>query len=302
MKWQQLQVFVAVAQEKSLRAAARRLELTQPAVTRSIQELEADLGTALLTRSVKGIDLTDAGAALWVRANQLLEDTRRAREELEQLKGEMRGKVSVGTTSSIAMTLLPSAVQRFRLMAPTAELVLMEVKFLPALQHVRDGSVDFAASHLPRRLDDDLRSIPLLSTDFVVMAREGHPLAHARSLAELADAEWLQPIQSDGLPSTVLSAAFQRAGLAFPRRITQCASFSISLGLVSDTDMVCLFSRPLAERTARYGLREIVLDVPLSEIEMGVILRKNFRLTPVAQHFLGCLQEAAVELKGRMGT
>jgi len=294
MKLQQLQVFVTVAQEKSLRAAARRLELTQPAVTRTIQELENDVGVALLNRSVQGIELTDYGAALQIRAHQLLEDVRRAREELDQMKGEMCGRVSFGTTSSIALTLLPPTVQRFRETAPTAELVLSEVKFPLALHHLRDGSVDFVASHvLPNMLDDDLISIPLFSTDFVVMARVGHPLAHARRLVELTDAEWLQPIPAEGFQSSVMAAAFERNGLALPRRLTQCASFAIALGLVSDTDIIGLFSRPLAGRVAHYGLQPIMLDVPLPALEMSVIMRKNVRLTPAAQHFMTCLQACA---------
>lgn len=294
MKLQQLQVFVAVAEEKSLRAAARRLNLTQPAVTRSVQELESDIGVVLMTRSVQGVVLTEYGESLKTRAHQILEDMRRAREEIEQIKGEMRGKISISATSTIALTILPQALEQFRLAAPEAELTLLEVKFPLAAQHLRDGSIDFVVSHvLPDMLGDDLISLPLFSTDFVVMARAGHPLANARQLADLTEAHWSTTVPSGGFQHSVMGAMFEREGLPLPRRIIQCSSFAIALGLVSGTDTLVLFSRLLAQRIASYGLQQIPLETPLPALEMSIIMRKNILLTPVAQHFMSCLQAAA---------
>lgn len=294
MKLQQLEVFIAVARERSLRAAARRLTLTQPAVTRTIKELEADLGAVLLTRSSTGIELTPYGQALEVRAGQLLEDARRAREEIEQMQGEMRGTLSFGTTSSIALTLLPQAVQQFRQAAPKAELSIMELKFPQSMHRLRDGQVDFAATHmLPEMLAEDLRSIPLLETDFVAMARAGHPLMGARTLAELANAEWLQPLSADGRKSSVVSKAFREAGLPPPRGAVRYASLAVMLALVSGTDMLGAASRPLAERLAAFGLQPIKPLAPLARVQMGVVMRKSYQPTPMATQFLACLQTAA---------
>jgi DNA-binding transcriptional LysR family regulator len=297
MKLQQLQVFVEVARERSLRAAARRLGLTQPAVTRTIQELEADLGAVLLSRSARGVALTPSGEALQLRASQLLEDARRAREEIEQMQGELRGTLHFGVTSSIALTLLPQAVQHFRRVAPQAELAITELKFPLGLQRLREGQVDFAAMHmLPDMLDDDLRSIPLLQTDFVVMARDGHPLGGARHLAELTDAQWLRPLAEDDRPSSVVTEAFREAGLPPPRGAVRYASFAVMLGLVSGTDMLGAASRPLAARLAGFGLRPLPRLAPLARVQMGVVMRKSYRPTPMATQFLAGLQEAARRL------
>ena len=114
MKLQQLQAFVAAAHHRSLRAAARELGVTQPAVTHTIRELESALNAELMVRSVRGIELTACGLALLPRAEQLLGDMRRTVEAVEQVKGELAGKVSVGTMPSIALTALPHAVSSFR--------------------------------------------------------------------------------------------------------------------------------------------------------------------------------------------
>lgn len=298
MKLQQLQVFIAVAREKSLRAAARSLDLAQPSVTRIVQELEEDLGVSLFNRSVRGVDLTEYGMALQRRASQVLEDLQRAREELVQIQGSMLGRVSFGATSSIALTLLPATIKRFRQKAPDAELVLTEVNFRQSMHRLRDGTLDLIASHvLPGVVDEDvLQSIPLLDTDFVVMARQGHPLANARTLSDLLDAEWITPIASDRAQTSNLTTAYGRAGLPIPRRVTYYTSFAIALGLVCDTDMLGWFSRPLAARIASYGLQQIHVDMPLNALQMSVVIRRNHLLTPVAQHFLECLQESAREV------
>lgn len=294
MKLQQLQVFVEVARVRSLRAAARQLGLTQPAVSRSIQELEADLGATLLSRSARGVALTPCGEALQPRASQLLEDARRAREEIEQMQGELRGTLSFGITSSLALTLLPAAVQQFQRVAPQAELAITELKFPLGLQRLRDGQVDFAAMHLlPDVLEDDLRRIGLLETDFVAVGRTGHPLAQARSLAELAEAQWLKPLAGVEPSASVVAQAFRSAGLPPPRGAVRYASFAVMIGLVSSTDMLGAASRPLAERLRAFGLQPIALQVPLARVQMGVVMRKTYRPTPLATEFLACLQTAA---------
>ncbi|NRF70253.1 LysR family transcriptional regulator [Aquincola sp. S2] len=300
MKLQQLEVFVHVARERSLRAAARRLALTQPAITRTIQELEADLGAVLLNRSAKGVELTSFGQVLEVRASQLLEDARRAREEIAQLQGELRGTLTFGTTSSIALTLLPQAVLQFRQSAPKAELSIIELKYPHGLRRLRDGQADFAAMHLlPDMLDDDLRSIPLLETDFVAVARAGNPLIGARTLAELAGAQWLQPLAGSAQPGSIVATAFRNAGLTPPEGAVRYASFAVMLGLVSSTDMLGAASRPLAERLAAFGLLPVKLRKPLARVQMGVVMRKSYRPTPVATQFLACLQTAARAVAAR---
>lgn len=301
MKTQHLEVFVVVAQEKSLRAAARKLDLTPPAVMRTIQELEADVGASLMMRSVRGIDLTEYGNVLLIRATQILEDGRRALEEIAQMKGEMVGKVSFGMTSSIAMTLLAPTLRQFREIAPLARVDIHEEKFPTAAHRLRDGSIDFVGTHLlPTMLDDDLEAVPLLTTDFAVMAREGHPLLGARSLEELQDAEWFQPLPHEGSRSSVLAASFTAAGLPMAKRIVHCDSFVISLALTADTDVIGMFTRPLSQRVAKFGLQEIVLDKPLARLQMAAVMRRHSPLTPLAKRFLGCLQEAGKLLEQNM--
>ena len=296
MKLQQLQAFVAAAKHRSLRAAARELGVTQPAVTHTIRELESALNAELMVRSVRGIELTACGLALLPRAEQLLGDMRRTLEAVEQVKGEMAGRVSVGTMPTIALTALPQAVSRFRQTMPQVNLHLEEVTVPDAVARLRNGALDIAAIHHVQALDSDLTQVPLYSTQFVVAMREGHPLAHARRLHELLDAEWIVTVGADHFPHSVMRAMFDAHGLPVPKRLLRApSSFAVTLGLVSQTDIIGCFTRPLAARLAPLGIRVAQIEETLPDYDLSIISRRDLLPTPAVTQFVTCLQDATRE-------
>src|SRR5258706_16481683 len=110
MRLSQIRDFLAVTETGSIRAAARSLGLTQPALTKSLRQLEAELGAVLVTRSVRGIVPTDLGQAFLARARSIDGDLRRAKEEIAQMQGSREGALSVGASTAPAMGVLPRAV------------------------------------------------------------------------------------------------------------------------------------------------------------------------------------------------
>ena len=103
MKLNALRDFLAVAETGGLRAAARQLGAAQPAITRSIQELEKELGVALFERSAKGVRLTPMGTAFMRRASAVRNELHKAKDEMAQLRGETHGRVSVCLSSASHM-------------------------------------------------------------------------------------------------------------------------------------------------------------------------------------------------------
>jgi LysR family transcriptional regulator of abg operon len=96
MKLSQIRDVVAIAESGSLRAAAQHLGLAQPALTRSIRELEHELGAALFERRARGMVLTAAGDVFLQRARAVQAELQRSRDEIDQLKGLTRGQVVIG--------------------------------------------------------------------------------------------------------------------------------------------------------------------------------------------------------------
>jgi LysR family transcriptional regulator of abg operon len=143
VKLNQLRDVAAIAKQGSLRGAARALGLAQPALTRSVRELEHELGAPLFERARRGMTLTPVGAAFVRRANAILTDVRRAQEEVEQISGGVGGSLVAGLSIAAHIALLPKSLQRFRKRYPDVRLRILE-GFFPTLESgLKDGSIDF---------------------------------------------------------------------------------------------------------------------------------------------------------------
>jgi DNA-binding transcriptional LysR family regulator len=146
MKLQNLRDVVAIAEQGSLRGAARRLGTVQPTLTRSLSELERELGAPLFERCSKGMMVTPLGQAFVRRATAILNDVRRAQEEFEQLRGNAVGLVTIGLSIAAHLQLLPKTLQQFRQRYPKVRLRIIE-GFYPTLEsNLKEGDVDLSRS------------------------------------------------------------------------------------------------------------------------------------------------------------
>ena len=114
MRLTQLRDFVAVATQRSLRAAARELGIAQPSLTKSIQALEKELGASLFNRTSRGAEITPIGAAFLTRSHLIIEEMRRAKEEVRQLTESDHGEVSFGISTAPTLMFLSRSLQDFQ--------------------------------------------------------------------------------------------------------------------------------------------------------------------------------------------
>ena len=175
-----LQVFLAVAEERSFSRAAAKVHRTQPAVSQAIRRLERDLGEQLFDRSSKSGTLTDAGRVLvnyGQRLVRLAEETESAVRELRDLR---RGRVLIGANEAAVHTLLP-LMARFRDRIPD---VAVDVRRVPARQiavEVLQGSLDFGALTF-RPAEAGLLEVVVGSDELVLLVAPSHPLAKRKQV------------------------------------------------------------------------------------------------------------------------
>jgi DNA-binding transcriptional LysR family regulator len=151
MKLAQFSYVAAIAERGSLRAAARHLGVAQPAFSRSIAELERELGAPLFERRATGMVPTKLGQAFVRRANAILNDVRRARDEFEQLRGNAVGTVTIGLSIAAHLRLLPGSLRSFREAGPGPEAAVDPAEGDPASRRAR-GAVSRQASARPRNV------------------------------------------------------------------------------------------------------------------------------------------------------
>lgn len=193
-KMQQLHVFRQVVRSRSIRGAARVMGQSQPAVSRTLRELEQVLSAQLFLRGNEGITLTEAGEAFSRRAEWILEELQRAAEEVEQINHFSQGKLTIGFSSLIALSVFPAVADSFKSRLPQASLHIKEGQLATLLPLLQQGELDLAIGTInPAKVPEDVIVEPLFSAPFCVISRRDHPLAEATSLSELRRAKWLLP-------------------------------------------------------------------------------------------------------------
>ncbi|MFI6249682.1 LysR family transcriptional regulator [Streptomyces sp. NPDC051016] len=169
MDLRQMEVVVAVADAGGFTAAARQLHVVQSAVSGAVRALERELGTALFVRTTHRVGLTPAGEAFVPAARQALRAAELAREAVDAAKGELRGRVTVGTMQG-AMANLPRALASLRAEHPRVVVRLRQASVVDIRQALREGTVDLAVVALDRRQQRGLVTKLLSREEMVLVA------------------------------------------------------------------------------------------------------------------------------------
>jgi DNA-binding transcriptional LysR family regulator len=177
----QLRVFRAAATERNFSRAGDAVGLTQPAVSRSILELESQLGLKLLDRTTREMVLTDAGQSLALRLDRILDELDQALLDVRGMSGARRGKVRVASSPTLSANLMPACIAACAVREPDIELMLLDRIQQDVLDSVRGGEVDFGVVIEPSSADD-LHAEPVLSDPFVLVMPAGHALARRREV------------------------------------------------------------------------------------------------------------------------
>jgi|SRR5256886_423533 len=181
MEFHQLRYFVAVAEERHFTKAARGLHVAQPSVSRAIRVLEEELGTSLFHRMKGNVALTPAGETLLPWARRVLADVDGATGEVRELADLRRGRLAVGATPSLTITLLPPALAKFHSAYPGIDLVLQEAGSRDLVRELEQGVLDVALVILPVS-HETLETSPLLREELVVAVAPDHALASRRTI------------------------------------------------------------------------------------------------------------------------
>jgi DNA-binding transcriptional LysR family regulator len=270
----QIRDFLAVVDAGSINAAARKLGVSQPGLTKSLSGLEAELGAALLERAPTGVTLTALGRAFHVRVRAGYAELAKAQDEVGR---GVKPQVALGFGPFFAAQIVPQAVMRFREKYPQVQLRLVE-----GLRHatgpmVRDATLDMSLAPRPPQGQEDpaIRFKPIAHLDQIVVARRGHPLARARSAASLAPQEWLCNLRRD-----VAAAALRAIGAPEPRQITECESFSAMLTLLAGSDMLAVVQHPFLDMPqVRQAIAPIAIAERLPGLTVGLHMRADAPLT-----------------------
>lgn len=295
MKLSQLRHLLAVAELGGLRRAARHLGIAQPAITRSIRELEHELGVTLFERSATGMTLTPIGRAFVRRSQAAQLELDRARDEVLQLKGVGTGTVSIALSTAPHVALLPRVLGPFQRRYPDVRLRITEGLFPAVESDIRNGAVDFYVGPLSEdRLGGDFISEKLFDNRRIVLARPGHPLAGATALSDLADARWVATSVTVNSEAE-LFPLFQQHGLPNPVIGVEVGSALSMITVAASSDVLAMLPQQWADFASNSGL---LVHIPIREQidapAIRIVTRASLPLPPIAEHLCDLFRRAGL--------
>ena len=294
-----LRVLMVVVQAGSMGKAAKLLATSQPAVSRSIGELEQALGVRLLDRTAQGIEPTPYGRALLKRGGAVFDELQQGIKDIRFLSDPTVGELTIGASIAVAEGFVCSVIARMSRRYPRLTFEVHATDTTTAYQALLARRVDVAVVHVIGPLAEHLMNVePLLQDPHVVIAGARNPLVHRRriSLAELADEPWALP-PPDQPYGTIVSEAFRAQGLSVPPTVVR-STLPVRTALLMTGRFLSMVPRVVMQFPPKNRLLRILpIDLPRTARPLALVTLKNRTLNPLAQLFADQVRAAAKLLR-----
>lgn len=297
LKMQHLRLLLAIAEHGSLRRAASDLALTQPAVTRSLKDMEDMLGVPLFDRQARGLRPTRFGVAATHYAKLVFSGMQGLRDELSALETGKIGKVRIGSVVAAVPALLADALRRVRRDHPMLDVVVQVDTsdiLVPQLEH---DQLDLVLGRIPQDQEASHLDFEWLEDEelHIVVCR-AHPLARRRGigLAQLAAYSWiLQPRPSP--LRLLMDRSFAEAGVAPPSTI-ETAAVLLTATLLPGSDLVAVLPKSVAAFYERQDiLKVLAVRLPRQLGPYGIVTRRSRPVAASTALVIDALRAAAAQ-------
>jgi len=299
LKLQDLHVLMTVAQAGSMGKASQRLNTTQPAVSRTIAELEDAIGVRLLDRSRQGVELTTHGRALLHCAETVFDDLREGVRNIEFLSDPTFGEIKIGGNEALIAGLLATVLGRLRRQYPGITIHMTHVvPLVDQHRELRERKIDLVLGRLASKsgIESDIETQIIYQDRFCVVAGLHSRWSTRRKigLAELAQEAWGLP-SSATLAGSLIREAFRVHSISIRGAATGSPHLLLSL-LAKGPFLVIVPDSVLKFGTNLPPLKVLPLQLPVPPWPVGVMTLKNRTISPVAQLFLDCAREVVKPL------
>ena len=301
MKLQDLHVLMAVVQAGSMGKAARRLHTSQPAISRSIAELESAFGVRLLDRTPQGVAPTEYGRALLEGGVAVFDELRQTVKRIEFLATAAAGEVRIGSTPLLATTFICAVADQLSRRYPRVAFHLV-TGYVESLYHeLAERRLDLLVVRRFGPIADKRPDFEFLFEDASVVVAGAHsPWARRRKLdlADVAGEPWVLPPPGSQIASVAVEA-FRAKGLELPHAAVITDSPHVRMTLLATGRFLTILPvSALRYPAARGELKALPVALPASRVPNGIVTLKNRTLGPAAHLFIEAARDAAKRWPG----
>jgi DNA-binding transcriptional LysR family regulator len=299
LKTRQLLLLIAIGDEGNIHRAAELLNMSQPAASKLLKDLEDVLGISLFDRLPRGMRPTWYGETLIRHARISVSSLRQAGIEIDALKTGRFGEVNVGAITGPALSLLPQAISIVVREHPTLRVHLAVESSDVLLERLSQAKLDIMIGRLFERDEKTNLSYERLADEPVcAVVRPGHALLNVAGLKlkRLEQAPWIVPP-----PGSVLrhrfELMFQEAGLEIPPQLIETSSLLFTTKMLQQSDFIAVVPTDVARYYASYGMVAMLpIQLSCTMDAFGIITRKDWLLSPAARVVLKAVKTAAISM------
>ena len=305
LKLNHLRMIIAIEDSGQISAAAEVLNISQPAASRMLSEMESITKTQLYERVARGVVLTTFGAALARRARKILLELREASREIGELKSGKGGSVFIGAVTAPAMSLVVPAINRVRKAYPGIEINIQVETSNVLARELLAARHDFIIGRIPDDLNPRLFEVTEIGIERAcLIVHSRHPLLKQKvsSLVDLKDYDWVfQP------PGTLLRRTiediFLSRGVALPENIVNTSSLLLTCAIVCETDAIAPIAIDVAQFLASQSsnasdVRMLPIDFDINVKPYSLITARERALPPSARLLYDIILEESLKQAG----
>ena len=299
LKLHDLHVLMAVEQAGSMRKAAGQLNTTQPAISRSIAELEHAFGVRLLDRSPQGIEPTRYGRALLRRSLAVFDELKQSGQDIEFLSNPGAGELRIGSGASLAEAIVLAVIDRLSRKYPRVVYHVVQGRLGALNDEVRERRIELALSAAPRVTpEEDVDAEVLFEEPLVVVAGKHNPWVRRRkiALADLVNEPWTW-FAPGGVSNALVVEAFRAGGVEPPRATIYTDVTNVRIRLAVDRGFLTFVPASILKYPTKHpAIRKLPVELPGAHRQVGIYTAKNRTLSPLAQLFIETARAVAQPL------
>ncbi len=294
-----LHVLMTVVQAGSMNKAAKLLNTTQPAVSKTIAELEHTVGVRLLDRHRQGVEPTRYGRVLLDGGVAVFDDLRQTLQNIAFLDDPAAGNIRIGCSPSLAASFVSAVIDRVSRLFPRVTFELVPAPGEIVLPDLHERKLDLLITRKLGPIPDEKLSFEFLLDDpLLVVAGRRHPLTRRRKVTmdQLVGASWLLP-PSDNLMGSAIQESVRANGVDLPRATVVTVSTDARMRLLATGRFVAVLPASALQFSAKQSdVVALPVAMSMAAVPVGIITLKTRRLSPVAQLFIDEAREVAKPL------
>ena len=302
LRYKHLHMLIALGSSQNLHRASQTLNMSQPAATRMLHEIEEMFGCELFERLPRGMRPTALGRQLLLFAETALNGLNRCAEDLSARQQGGYGYLTIGTIMGAAPRLVMNTIAEIKALQPQLRIRIVGDTSDQIIRSLEQGKIDLAVARRNAAMDSQHYAFEALGNErLLLVVRKGHPLLRRRrlTLQELVGA-WPWILQPDSSPARIaFDDALERLALPQPADIIECGSVYAMQQLVQLTNALMVLSETALGDYLKMGLvKALPLDIEERMAPFGLLWRQGEKLSTEQSTFIELLRRRASELRG----